>query len=94
MHTLRLSPRLQNQELCGERGRIHLPVQQPSTGCVWTLVLETPGSRAFSTPLPGTCSSSFESYFNLDFVLSLSTPFVSLQPRLQLAITDDCSSLV
>ena len=67
MHTLRLSPRLQNQELCGERGRIHLPVQQPSMGCVWTLVLETPGSRAFSTPLPGMFSSSFKSYFNLDF---------------------------
>lgn len=67
MHTLRLSPRLQNQELWGERGRIYLPVQQPSRGCVWVLVLGTPGSRALSTPLPGTCSSSFESCFNLDF---------------------------
>lgn len=36
-------------------------------GLFWALVLGTPGSRAYPTPLPDTCSSSFGSCFNLDF---------------------------
>lgn len=68
-HTLRLSPRLQNQELCGGWGGGTGPSAYAAAlqGLCWVLVLGTPDSRAYPTPLPGTYSSSFGSCFNLDF---------------------------
>lgn len=55
-------------------------VEQPSRWVCFVLGLEKPGSRAFHTPLPGTCfswflqdSSPFRSGFNLTCSLSLHT---------------------
>lgn len=58
-------------------------------GLCWALVLGTPGSRAYPTPLPGTCSSSFGSCFNLDFRLLSFHAFHFPTAWVTVAITDN-----
>lgn len=95
--TLRLSPRLQDQELCGGGGgggQVHLPMQQPSRGCVgrssWGHLVPEP------TPRPSLARAPHPSGLALILtsVCSLSTPFISQQPGSQWPLQITCSSPV
>ena len=63
-------------------------------GLFWVPVLGTPGSRAYPRPSLARAPHPSGLALILTSVRSLSTPFISPQPGPQLAITDNCSSLV